>query len=354
MARFRKAQYWIFVPGDAGSVAAVPHEVLVKRAHLLSVLGRWEKAESDLLKCRTPGGIPGQAEFSSQVLLELAGIRINQSRLGEARELIGDYESGGLDSAPERKMNLTNLKGKLAFYQGDLTAAKCGFRRVMELAESSGQQIHKAQAGLNLGNISVMEGDMEAAESFYRKALTISEELQDVSGIGMALGGLGILAAERGEHQRALECFRRDLDIGLRLGQAQTVAQTHGNIGQLLADMGRFHEAMDSYQEQLEITRRIGDAPGTFNALYCLASCASELGKPAEASDCLRRAADHGIEWSMATEAAKALLDLAGIQVEAGETEAARATVAELLALGEEVRDRSLIERALSLKGRIG
>jgi hypothetical protein len=172
------------------------------------------------------------------------------------------------EQSPDQLLQLTHLRGGIAFELGQLDEAEICFEQVIRLATERRDLRLVAKASNNLGSIAHLRGKSQLATSFYLSALTAYGAEHDSAGQAQTAHNLSIVLREFGDYrnaalhsQQALDAAVRSGDIGLQsvvLGGAAEVAMVQGEVDRarnLLADATRLADLAGDRIGMLEMQR---------------------------------------------------------------------------------------------------
>lgn len=210
-----------------------------------------------------PAAEPGMAPSSVAAALVAA----RQGDLHEAARL-ADRASFD-EQTPEQLLQLTHLRGGIAFELGQLDEAEICFEQVIRGATERKDFLLVAKASNNLGSIAHLRGKAQLATSFYRSALSAYGTERDAAGQAQTGHNLSIVLREFGDlksasvhSQRAASAAELSGDSGLHamvLNGAAEVALAQGDVDQardFLTDAARLGDLAGDKVNQLE-TRRV-------------------------------------------------------------------------------------------------
>jgi predicted ATPase/class 3 adenylate cyclase len=118
---------------------------------------------------------------------------------------------------PEARAAALEAAGGIAYWQGDLLAARAWYEEALELARASGDLARIANAAYNVGfTFALSKEDQLQARSLAQEALDLYRQLGDEAGVGRTLWGLsntyyffGDFTGGMGLVKEGLEIFRR-------------------------------------------------------------------------------------------------------------------------------------------------
>ncbi len=116
-----------------------------------------------------------------------------------------------------------------------------------------------------------LANQIEPAERLYRQVLSIEPSHPD------ALHLLGVLVAQRGEHQQALPMLQQAVEL------APMIGEFHRHLADVFALSNRHAEALEVYVNAIQRD------PNDVLSLYAAARSAAQLGRDAQAAECLQR-----------------------------------------------------------------
>lgn len=156
------------------------------------------------------------------------------------------------------------------------TATQQTFHRLGDLRSES----HSLS---NLGVALWMQGDFTAARAAFERVLPISRDLGDVNSETAALTNLAALAGTAGDFERALELQSAALSLARAAGNRPRLANLLGNLGDTLHLLGRVSEARAAFEEALQLDRELGRRRGEGYVLHALGQLLLEASEPVEA-----------------------------------------------------------------------
>ena len=196
--------------------------------------------------------------------------------LSEGRLWLDESLDASSESSASRAHALSG-NGVLAHYQGDYDRAEELCSESLELFRALDNAKGVAEALTGLGLVRRTCGDYLEAELLFREALSTYEGLGDEAGTARALDRLALNFVVTGEFDRARPLFERSLALFRRLGDSHGVALGLYGVTASRAP-GTAVEALAQVHESLEILRAVGDRRTSGKVLWNLADINSELG----------------------------------------------------------------------------
>jgi predicted ATPase len=168
--------------------------------------------------------------------------------------------------------------GRLAYYQGDYSAAKALRQEALAIWKELGNREGIAQSVAGLGTIAHTQGDYPAAQALFKEGLAIRRELGDRQGIVTSLISLGYSACEQGEYPAARVLLEESLAISRELGDWNNVGESLYHLGTVAYSQGDYPAAKARLEEGLAVKRELGNPPGIAAALAELGLVAHDMG----------------------------------------------------------------------------
>lgn len=215
---------------------------------------------------------------------------------------------------------------------GEFFAAERAFRTASDLLEKgTGNPTETAEVQVLLASLRIEQAQfnlairlLEEAGATYRQLSLKDQEAKAI----FKMGSAAVLAAEP---ERGLELFEACLDLLDVDENPKLVLLTHHNIAGALHDAGAYEEAL-GYLDGLsaEYERFPEDRSIQIQQRWLRAMVFAGLGRTEEAVERLNEIRRLFIEEERAYDTAQVTLDLAGILLDAGETEKVKGLVREM------------------------
>jgi DNA-binding SARP family transcriptional activator len=162
------------------------------------------------------------------------------------------------------------------------------FTEGLEIRRRTGDRMGEAVAlnamALNLYN----QGRLEEAVDCQRASLAVLADLgeQRSSSAGIALNNIADMLGCLNRHDEALACAEQALAVFLQIGDLFGVSTAETTLAQTYLALDRHEDAVRHCQQALIVEHdTAGENAGRADALCCLASAMTALGRPAEARD---------------------------------------------------------------------
>ena len=229
-----------------------------------------------------------------------------------------------VERAPRACLQGHGAAGMLAYYQGDMTAARAHCEASLALARQLAEPTALAKALVNLGLPLAALGRDAEAEALYMESLAIARELGAQEVIAAAAADLGSVAWLRGDAPAAHRFFDEALAARRLLGDPEGLASTLLHMANLAASEGGMRAAETHARESLAIRQRIGDRAGWSHA-QCLLGFIDRVGGRYGAArerleESLAAARDLHDDWAVAS----CVMELANTALAEGDYAAAR------------------------------
>ncbi len=216
-----------------------------------------------------------------------------------------------------------NGLGNAARFVGEEAQAAVFYREELELARSLGSREEETTALNNLALVFNTLGQMAEAEQMHRECLALRREMEDALGIASSLVNLGVVLFDQRRFAEAKACLAESIEISRQLNQTRQLAASLGNLGGILVEEGQYEAALKLFLQGLEIHRNTGYRFGTAIALDNVGTAYYHLGNEREALYYLRQSIREAQEIRADFIALDALVSIAGLRAQHGETEPA-------------------------------
>jgi len=194
--------------------------------------------------------------------------------------LTGDSHPPHIDGTPF--MDCLFSAGLLASQQGDITATRRHFERVLQLA--SVQRAPKARGGahIQLGYLAYLEGDLTGARAMYERVIETLAHTHEWL-VANALGGLTQIALAQGDLTLARRLLEQSLVVYQKLGDERQTAFVWIRLGRIDVDEGKLDAARGRFHEGLALCRELDDPAGMIAGLVGFGVLAVAEGRPEKA-----------------------------------------------------------------------
>ncbi len=182
-------------------------------------------------------------------------------------------------------------------------------------------------------------GDNKRAELELRGALERAEKLAvRRDEVATTLNNIGLVQRESGEYPKALETLEKALAIDRTLGSRWAIAYDLRNLGQTRLKMGDAAIALQQFSEAGTLAADIGDKVNLAKIFLARGDAETVLKLPAAAAGSYRKALDIADALLLREVRWRALLGLARLQTNAGESAKAVASYQQALETVEGLR----------------
>jgi predicted ATPase/DNA-binding SARP family transcriptional activator len=161
--------------------------------------------------------------------------------------------------APSIRVRALSGAARLAWAQGDYTAARTLAQAGLTLAQAQDDALGCVEPLHILGDIAQTQGDYTQAQASYQQSLTISRSQHDQPGIALALRNLGSLALVGGRLDEAQTLFEASQTRFYALGDRWGIAQAFYSLGEIAHHRGDYHVAAQRYAQSVDLYRNLGN-----------------------------------------------------------------------------------------------
>jgi predicted ATPase/DNA-binding CsgD family transcriptional regulator len=168
--------------------------------------------------------------------------------------------------------------GRLAFDQGDYTAARALYEQSLDIRRRLGSADAIARSLGHLGDVAHQTGDYRAAQALFEQSLAMLRSLNDAQGVAEELDKLGLTVRCLGDYAQARMLYEEALAISRELGDRTREAQILNNLGRVAYYQSDFPRSLRLHQDSLAIRREVGDRRGIATSLCDLGDAAQQVG----------------------------------------------------------------------------
>jgi tetratricopeptide (TPR) repeat protein/predicted transcriptional regulator len=213
--------------------------------------------------------------------------------------------------------------GQVANERGDLSTAREQFLLGLERARNAGATAVEADLLKDLGVLAYLQDDYAEADRYLQQALTLSESLDDPTvSIPVQLNS-ALVDAERGEYSAARESVRQALETARDIDATQYEASALRILASIARDRSKPMTAVERARQTLPLAREIGDTRLEIDARQFLAWGLLHTGETTDAREQAERAVSLAREIEHPQKTGEALVELARVERQVGELEAA-------------------------------
>lgn len=188
---------------------------------------------------------------------------LNAARQGDLVEAARLADSASFtELSAEQLLQLTHLRGGIAFELGQLDEAEICFEQVIRLATERREIQLVAKASNNLGSIAHLRGKPQLAISFYRSALSAYSTEKAMAGQAQTLHNLSIVLREFGDLRNAASHSERALEAAVHCGDIGLQSVVLGGSAEVALAQGELDRARDLLLEASRLADLAGDRIG--------------------------------------------------------------------------------------------
>ncbi|GAA1552146.1 XRE family transcriptional regulator [Kribbella hippodromi] len=149
--------------------------------------------------------------------------------------------------------------GILVMDLGDNESAMRYFEECARIAAEDGDRYAAMIATLNFGFAAMRSGRLDDARTAFERAITMSSELSAPAVEASSTGALGEIYRLSGDLTSALTHFRESYAVATRINEANHQLAAQEAVAQTLAALGRPSEAREAYRAAAELAAQLGD-----------------------------------------------------------------------------------------------
>ncbi len=264
-------------------------------------------------------------------------------------------QAAGPSPAPGPALRAAALlsRGHLAYWVTDFALGAEVLEEAQALFATIGDPLGEGRALRRRGAIAAATDDLAAARGFMEASLARLEQAGVERETGTTLLHLGSLLADEGVVDAARPALERALAIAVETGDP--LANGHVLAALNLAHWkgGDLEAAMQTGNEALLIFRELGHRPTEGTVAYRLAAVSRGLAHPRAARRYAQIAIDAGEQSSTRTTVALGHVNLARLDLDAGDHAVAASHLARALELVDPIADRWVLVECLEAVARL-
>lgn len=182
--------------------------------------------------------------------------------------------------SPPRRGHALGAVGELAFFEGDLEAAKQANEESLAIFRDLDEPFGIAANLTQLADLALLQGDRETARRFAEESAAIRRERLGSLYLGRALMSLANVSVAEADYDQAREL----LEEAIQLWRVQTPESTqmivcHESPGEVLRLQEDFGNALEAFATSLRIGQRRGASLRSPDALEGMAAVWATLGE---------------------------------------------------------------------------
>jgi len=226
----------------------------------------------------------GDRENTATLLNNLGQVEVNAGDLETAAGRFAETEEIAKACGLKWILGYVSYgRGALAEKKGDTEGALKLFQQALALHTEQGNVWGELGVEIRLGYLRGTLGQYVMAVGHYEHALKVYEEMKSLYGLSWTLAGLAVTYHKLGDFAKAEEYYQRTLDVKRRLGDKRGVAWSLNSLG-MIADMqGRYRDALSFAHEAMAIYGEAGDRAGMGEVHFSIGSVYFYLGNYTEA-----------------------------------------------------------------------
>ncbi|MFD3660868.1 BTAD domain-containing putative transcriptional regulator [Streptomyces sp. NPDC058659] len=176
--------------------------------------------------------------------------------------------------------------------QGHFHECRTALERALACADMTSDRRMPSSLRICLGIVDVYQGRFRQAGDWFAEALRYARCQGDPRDLARAIAGMGAAAWPLGRTDEALARLSEAVERASGLDDDWLTGMANCNLGAIHSQQGRHEQALDHYATALALAEKNG-RPRTISSTLCFAADAHlALGRHAEATDLLRRAAE--------------------------------------------------------------
>ncbi len=198
-----------------------------------------------------------QGEQALQTLAQEQTIEAGQKKFFRLRRRVGKLPRISPEALTQRTARLMLVKGTFYLQKGDLDQGMKYVQQSLKLFEDINDQIGRAMATNNLGEIYRLKGELDQALKYYQQSLALAEETGDLSTMNTTDGNIGLIYKQKGDAEQALTHFERSLTVNKELRTNHGMAYWLNELISITIDMNSLEQAKKYLQHLQQINTQV-------------------------------------------------------------------------------------------------
>ncbi|MCB9763543.1 MAG: winged helix-turn-helix domain-containing protein [Alphaproteobacteria bacterium] len=244
---------------EPGLPPALEAHLLIQRAELGRLRGRWAHADADLDAAHRLATAAGLDALVAETNLGRALMALRYGRLDGVEDLAVDAERrfGAAGVGWGEGLSIS-VQSTLARRRGDYAAAERLAQRALARLRRAGAAWHAANVRGNLGILYYRTGRLEEALSCFREAERWGRALRHPCAVNVARANMATIHLAAGQLQDAEALLVSTLEAHLRSGISPEIALVQLNLGRVRCEQGRLAEAEQLLLRASDRAARVG------------------------------------------------------------------------------------------------
>jgi len=159
-----------------------------------------------------------------------------------------------------------NTQGTTYYLKSDYYGALDYFKQSLKLRIEIDNKIGMAGSYTNIGVIYNILGNSKKALEYYKKGLKTQEKLEHHLGMASSYINIGILYENQQNYQMSLEYYFNGLEKFKEIKNKQGIAKSHSNIGNIYSRQNMYIKALEHHGYSLKIDQEINNNNGIANS----------------------------------------------------------------------------------------
>ena len=267
-------------------------EALVDQGIAHRFLNEFDKADVCYSEAESTYTAAGDRFGAATARMALATTAYQRGDLDHSRQLYQQSLSVFRELGSQKSIGVCLQDIAIIFYdQGKLTDALAMYQEALRTQREIDNRINIANSLNSIANVLADTGDQAGAKAKYQEALAIFREAGDQFSVAMLMGNIGELSLDQGNLSEAKQMLESALEIKRKLNNRHSQAYTLSTLGDLAYFQDDLPAARRYHQEALDLRTQLGEKSNAAQNVLALASLTLEAGKPADALEAARQAA---------------------------------------------------------------
>ncbi len=265
-------------------------------------------------------------------------------------EAVNRYMKKGIPFAEEAsnkiKFSFYNVCAIVNFDHGKIGIAQNYWEKCLSIAKEMNDKSLLAISLNNIGEIYRIRGEYEKAVGYYQKAYEQSQKSEDYIGMSVNLLNMGDVAYNSGDLKEAENYLRKSAELYEKHKNKERLSASYLHLSKVLVDMGKEDEALKYGKDAYHLAEEINSKVKMGESLMAIGYVYKKMEGYGESLRNYSKALDIFTEIGNKVSMSECELAMGEVLVLAGKCESSKYHLERAKALGEEMKEYRIVEKA--------
>ena len=243
--------------------------LLLKKAHVLQILSRYEEATQIVLHALSILQEGEDRDIYARLKIRLASIKEKEGDFVNALKELEELQDW---SNPVLKAEILGRIAWIMFRLSRFSEAEKKARMALEIIHRLNSQdkevlVRKSMCLNILASIYIKKGELQSAYRYFEEVMSISRSLGDKDRLSRVLINMGLYLMYVGDFDRALSLLNEALSLITETANRGLLPAIYNNIGLIYLEKREPEKAITNFKRALKITRNLGNRFMEMNVL---------------------------------------------------------------------------------------